>query len=348
MDVTVDGLNAGLEGKTIIFYDPDGNEYGRATVSGGKATITMGFGGKSQIEVRVRCDDPVQKLWAPALHNAVYINEPPTVKNQNISVTTAEDIPLNLDMVEQSQASDIDNHVLTVASTTKPVHGMAVVDNSDARNIVNTPDFNYNGSDSFSCTITDGNGGTVNVSVSVNVTAVNDAPAASDVSTTVLAGKSVTTDVLFLSGASDVEGNPLTLDSITTQPVHGTASILDGKAVYTADADYEGDDSFVCSISDGHGGLTPVTVKVTVSPDQGVYADNFTVNINEDEHKDINIIQSSAAYDKDENPFMSYQFRTYRLTVQQLLTRQPALLFIRRQAIIPARITLTSLFKTQT
>ena len=58
-------------------------------------------------------------------------------------------------------------------SVTDPANGTAVI-NGD--NIDYTPDANFNGSDSFTYTVDDGNGGTDTATVNITVTPVNDAP----------------------------------------------------------------------------------------------------------------------------------------------------------------------------
>jgi len=56
-----------------------------------------------------------------------------------------------------------------------------------------------------------------------------------------------------LDGATDPDGDPLTVTNVG-QPAHGTASCTaDGHCTYTPDAGYTGPDSFTYEISDGGG-----------------------------------------------------------------------------------------------
>jgi hypothetical protein len=99
------------------------------------------------------------------------------------------------------------------------------------------------------------------VTVPVTVTPVNDAPVASggDVSTP------VDTPVSGQVVGSDVDGDPLSY-SIDTGPAHGAVTIgPDGTYVYRPAPGYVGADSFTVLVSDGHGGVTSVTINVTVS-----------------------------------------------------------------------------------
>src|SRR5919204_1902533 len=105
--------------------------------------------------------------------------------------------------------ADVEGDALIVAGVSAPPHGTAAV-NADGT-ITYTPAANFNGVDSFSYTLSDGHGGSATGTVSINVTAVNDAPAAADDSYSTnedtalnVAGPGV------LANDSDVESDPLT------------------------------------------------------------------------------------------------------------------------------------------
>ncbi|MBK9081563.1 MAG: tandem-95 repeat protein [Rhizobiales bacterium] len=170
--------------------------------------------------------------------------------------TTAEDTPVSGAIT----ASDVDGDTLSFATTTPPAHGTVTVDPATGA-YTYTPDPNYAGPDSFVVTVSDGNGGVTTVTVPVTVTPVNDAPTATggDVST------SVDTPVSGHVDGSDVDGDPLNY-AIDTGPAHGSVTIgPDGAYVYRPAPGYVGADSFTVQVSDGHGGVTTVTVNVTVS-----------------------------------------------------------------------------------
>ncbi len=124
--------------------------------------------------------------------------------------------------------------------------------------------------DSFTYTITDGNGGFDTATVTMVVAGVNVAP----VLTTTTAGtdEDVAVSVAVLAGASDPDGDPLSIDGFT-QGANGTVTLDDqgdtdptnDVLVYTPDADFTGSDSFDYTVVDGQGGSTTETVTVTVS-----------------------------------------------------------------------------------
>jgi hypothetical protein len=100
-------------------------------------------------------------------------NTPPTANSQ--SVTTLEDNSVTITMT----ASDPDNQPLTFSIVSPPAHGtLGPIMNATATSaqVVYTPNADYNGSDSFTFMVNDGNGGTATGIVSITVTAVNDAP----------------------------------------------------------------------------------------------------------------------------------------------------------------------------
>ncbi len=92
------------------------------------------------------------------------------------TVVLAEDGTIIIDVLAND--SDADNDDLTIISFTQPTNGTLVL-NSDGT-FTYTPFGDYNGPDSFTYTISDGNGGTSTATVNITVTPVNDAPIATD------------------------------------------------------------------------------------------------------------------------------------------------------------------------
>ena len=141
----------------------------------------------------------------------------------------------------------------------------------------------FNGSDSFTYEVTDGNGGTDVGVVNITVTSVNDAPVAVDDSATTAEDTAVTIDVS--ANDTDVDGVSLTvsLESGDTTPRNGTVSVVDDSVVYTPDANFFGNDTFTYTVTDADGLSSSATVNVTVTPvNDAPVAVNDTFAVTED------------------------------------------------------------------
>jgi hypothetical protein len=98
------------------------------------------------------------------------VNDPPTADAQ--SVATNEDIAMAITVT----GSDTQGNSLTFDVVTGPAHGSL---SGTAPNLTYTPDANYNGQDSFTLKANDGTADSDPETVSIMVTAVNDAPSLS-------------------------------------------------------------------------------------------------------------------------------------------------------------------------
>ncbi|WIB27037.1 Ig-like domain-containing protein [Curtobacterium sp. MCSS17_015] len=149
---------------------------------------------------------------------------------------------------------------LTVTGTTTPAHGTVTVATDGTT--VYTPAPGYSGTDSFDVTITDGNGKSDTVTVTVRV-----APKAVDDTATVDAGRSVSTTTRAAGILGNDSGDRLRLTT-STDPAHGTL-VLDaasGTYTYTPAAGFSGTDRFDYTAADATGATTSATVTITVRP----------------------------------------------------------------------------------
>jgi PKD repeat protein len=174
------------------------------------------------------------------------------------SATTDEDIAATINVLAND--SDVDGDTLTVDSVTQGSNGTVTANGND---VTYTPAVNFNGSDSFSYTVSDGNGGTDTATVSVTINAVNDAPIAADDSATTDEDVAKTIDVL--ANDTDIDSVSLTVDS-ATQGSNGIVVNNGANVTYAPSADFNGTDSFTYTVSDGNGGTNTATVNITIIP----------------------------------------------------------------------------------
>ena len=147
-----------------------------------------------------------------------------------------------------------------MSSVTQPADGSVVI-NAD-ETVAYTPASNFNGNDSFDYTIIDGQGGIDTATVTVSVTAVNDAPtAASDSAST---SEDIAVNIDVLGNDTDVDGDTLTVNSVT-QPTNGSVLInADGTVSYTPASNFNGSDSFSYTVADGQEATDPASVTVII------------------------------------------------------------------------------------
>lgn len=186
-----------------------------------------------------------------------YVNNGPVAVNDNI--TLDEDTSIVIPILNND--TDEDGDVLSITTTTKPLHGTIVINSN--KTITYKPNLNYNGKDSFSYTITDGKNGYSTAIVYITVNPVNDNPLALNDAKTTRGNTSVIIPVLV--NDSDVDNDNLTVTA-TSSPLNGVVTLnSDNTITYTPNNSFAGRDSFTYTISDGHGGTNTATVNITVN-----------------------------------------------------------------------------------
>ena len=188
---------------------------------------------------------------------------PPTAKDD--SATTEYETKVTIDVLAND--SDEDGDTLTIKSVDTPSHGKAEIVNGK---IEYTPNSGYSGDDSFSYTVSDGNGGEAKAMVNVKVKEKSDdnsnhTPIAQNDSATTEYQTKVTINVL--ENDSDIDGDTLTIKSVDT-PKHGKVEIVNNKIEYTPENKFSGNDSFSYTVIDSKGAKAEAEVKVTVKEKQ--------------------------------------------------------------------------------
>jgi outer membrane protein OmpA-like peptidoglycan-associated protein len=230
---------------TNVSFTPAPNFFGTTTFM---YTVSDGNGGSDTATVTVTVDP---------------LNDPPTAVND--TVTVAEDSPATVVNVlaNDSIAPDV-GETLAVTAVTQPATGGLVT--LTAGVVRFTPAPNFNGTTSFTYTVSDNNGGTATATVTVTVTPVNDPPQANNDTYTVAEDSGATVfDVLANDSTNGDVGETLTVTAVT-QPANGTVTFTAANVSFTPAADFNGTTSFTYTISDGNGGFSTATVMVTVTP----------------------------------------------------------------------------------
>lgn len=182
------------------------------------------------------------------------VNDPPVAANA--TATVAEDTPFNGTL---PVSRDVDGDAVTYSTASDPAHGTLMLNADGTYTYV--PDLDYNGSDTFTYTVSDGRGGTNTYTVAIQVGGTNDAPTAANQNVSVPEDRPL---IASLPSATDIDGDPVTY-SKTSEPAHGTLVVNpDGTYVYTPFQDFHGPDSFTYTISDGFGGTNTYTVVINV------------------------------------------------------------------------------------
>jgi acylphosphatase len=201
-----------------------------------------------------------------------------------VTETATVNVTINpvVDIVDDIETTDEDTAVTTdvlandsfegspvVSAVTQGAHG-TVVNNNDGT-VTYTPDGDYNGSDSYTYTVTSPTGVTETATVNVTINPMVDI--ADDVAVTD-EDTAVTTDVL---ANDNFEGSPVV--SAVTQGAHGTVvNNNDGTITYTPNADYNGSDSYTYTVTSPAGVSETATVNVTINPVVDIVDDTETTD----------------------------------------------------------------------
>ncbi|WP_416311187.1 retention module-containing protein [Pseudomonas sp. W03] len=223
------------------------------------------------------------------------VNDAPIAEDQ--SKTTAEDTAVSDKIV----ATDVDQDTLsfTLKSGAEPKHGTLEL-NPATGEYTYTPVKNYNGTDSFTVVVSDGQGGSVESVVNIEVTPVNDAPVAEDQSKTTAEDTPISGQIV----ATDVDQDTLNYTlKPGTEPAHGTLVLnpATGEYTYTPSKDYNGTDSFTVVVSDGQGGSVESVVNIEVTPvnDAPVARNDGSGAVTEDTQATGNVLSNDTDVDGD-------------------------------------------------
>ncbi|MCG7637876.1 tandem-95 repeat protein [Alteromonas sp. CNT1-28] len=285
---------------------------GSVTFSGNNITFTptADFNGATTVTYTVS-DGAGGTASGTVTINVTNVNDAPVASDDTAS--TNEDTAVVINVLAND--TDIDNDALSV-SNVSATNGSAIV-NGDG-NVVFTPAADYNGSATVAYTVTDGNGGSDNASVSVAIAAVNDNPIANPDTASVNEDESVSINVL--ANDTDVDGDTLSVASASVTT--GSVQVVGNQVNYTPEADFNGSATITYTIEDGAGGSASSTVEVTITNvnDAPVVEDlEFTI------YEDDSLPVTLAGTDADEDVLT---FELVTLPTGEVLGSAPSLLYV--------------------
>ncbi|MCW7542151.1 Ig-like domain-containing protein, partial [Aquabacterium sp. A7-Y] len=194
-------------------------------------------------------------------------------------------------------ATDADGDALTYATGTAPANGTVVVDANGSYTY--TPDANFNGTDSFTVVVTDAQGATDTMTVTVTVNSVNDNPVVvgtlNNVSSTDAATISIPTSAVFRDADIATNGDRLTF-SATGLPaglsIEPSTGVISGTLPNNASA--QGPFSIEVTVTDQGGKSTSASFSLSANNPGPVGTDqNHTID------EDGSLSDSVSASDAD-------------------------------------------------
>jgi outer membrane protein OmpA-like peptidoglycan-associated protein len=223
---------------TTVTYTPNTGFIGTDTF---QYTVDDGFGTTVSAQVTVTVE-----------------NNLPTANNDS-AIATGSD-PLIISVLDND--TDTDGTLLSIVSVSQGQNGQVNI-NTDST-VTYQANNGFVGTDSFSYTINDEDGGQSTATVNVTVESSNHDPLAID--DLYLVPMNHIFGFTPLENDSDEDGNILTVLSVDTTALQGTLTVNeDGSMRYDPPFLFRGNDTFTYTISDGNGGTATATVVMCVA-----------------------------------------------------------------------------------
>ena len=191
------------------------------------------------------------------------------------SVSTNQETSVAINVLSNDSDPDNDSLSITTFDTTSVKNGKIVESSSGI--LTYTPAQGISGTDTFHYTVSDGNGGTDQGTVTVNIISTNTNPIAVD--DTVDTNQDKTVIINVLANDSDPDNDSLLIATFDVTSVNN-GKIVENNGVlsYTPAQGIFGTDTFHYTVSDGNGGTDQGTVTVNINALPTVKPDNIKVN----------------------------------------------------------------------
>jgi VCBS repeat-containing protein len=216
---------------------------------------------------RATSADPAYNGLRPAHVSLTNLDNDEPVAASDDSYRTGEDQPLHVAAPGVlGNDSSVGNTVLSTLLISDVAHGNLLLYADGAFDY--TPNPNYTGEDTFTYQATSSSTTSNTAQVTIIIDSVNDPPAAIPDTFTTEEDSPLNTSLLtgVLKNDTDVENDPLTA-SLISSVAHGSLTFRpDGSFTYAPQANFNGQDSFTYTVSDGLLGSNTTTVTLIVNP----------------------------------------------------------------------------------
>lgn len=190
------------------------------------------------------------------------VNSPPTISSIPTQTIAEDSGTNNADLTSYINDNDADSLTMTILA-----ENTAQVDcGTSGLTLTMTPASNYNGPANCTIKVNDGQQDSNNVTVTINVTSVNDAPV---ITSTAVTSASIGTQYTYTVTATDVENDQLTY-SLTTFPMGMAINSTTGVITWTPVSGQQGNNNIVVQVSDGNGGTPTQSFTINVANAQPV------------------------------------------------------------------------------
>ena len=228
------------------------------------------------------------------------INDPPTITDSKPAAVTMDEDGVTTAFSLTLHATDMEGDTLTWSISGAASHGTATASGTGASKAIGyTPTANYNGSDTFTVQVSDGNGGTDTIVVNVTINPINDPPTfTKGADQTVLedsGAQTVTGWATNMSaGPSDESGQTLTfsITGNTNSALFSAAPAVanDGTLTYTPATNANGTATITVTLTDSGSNTAPnvnhsaqtFVINVTAVNDPPSFTKGANQTVNED------------------------------------------------------------------
>jgi hypothetical protein len=254
--VTLTGSDVETANNALIFNIIDGPAHGSLTGTEPNLTYTpdADYFGPDSFTFTVN-DGSLTSEPATVTIDILSVNDVPEAFAQ--SVTVDEDG--TVDIVLTGDDLETETPALIFEIDTQPLNGNLVLSGNTA---TYEPAEDYNGSDSFTFTVNDGEDSSSPALVTITVNPVNDQPIADSASVAV--DEDDTVEITLTGSDVDTASESL-IFAVVDGPIRGVLTGTAPNLAYVPDENYFGPDSFTFTVNDGINTSTPAAVSITVN-----------------------------------------------------------------------------------